>query len=339
MIMPVSIITLFLATMVYLTKVSAYLCFCYLLYQLVFRRLPYHSWNRMLILGMAAFSVIAPLLPLSSWPAAAPFRDLVNGYLLKTYDRLTGSSTAARSGAILGQMPALVWIVVVYGTGLVLATLRFCRDGVRVWRMVYRQNLERKEGCLLVRPAAVNASFFKLIFLRGDLEQDQLRAVLLHERYHVRRWHSLDNTFMEVFKLLLWFHPFVYGFHRLLREVHEFETDAFMKGQMAPREYAHLLLHLNNPASPALCNTYSVDPLTRRIHFLFHKPNTALRKPTYLLLLPFLILSLTMVGALTRPPFHPPEQVSRLLALQASAHASPHEAKKCPVTSRCIKRQ
>jgi BlaR1 peptidase M56 len=320
MIMPVSIITLFLGVLVYLTKVSAYLCFYYLLYRLVFRRLPYHSWNRMLILGMAAFSVIAPLLPLSSWPAAAPFRDLINGFLLKTYDRLTGSPAVERSGAISGHVPALVWIAVVYGAGLLLAAFRFGRDGIRVWRMVHRQNLERKEGCLLVHPAAVNASFFKLIFLRGDLEEDHLRAVLLHERYHVRRWHSLDNTFMEALKLLLWFHPFVYAFHRLLREVHEFETDAFMKGQMAPREYAHLLLHLNNPASPTLCNAYNVDPLTRRIHLLFHKSNTALRKRTYLLLLPFLILSLTMVGALTRPPFHPP-------------------AKKCPVTSRCIKRR
>ena len=182
MIMPVPIITLFLAALVYLTKVSAYLCFCYLLYQLAFRRLPYHSWNRMLILGMAAFSVIAPLLPLSSWPVAAPFRDLLNGYLLKTYDRLTGSPAVASSGAIVRHVPTLVWIVVLYGTGLALATLRFCRNGVSVWRMVHRQNLERKEGCLLVRPAAVNASFFKLIFLRGDLEEDQLRAVLLHER-------------------------------------------------------------------------------------------------------------------------------------------------------------
>lgn len=152
MIMPVSIITLFLAALVYLTKVSAYLCFCYLFYQLVFRRLPYHNWNRMLILGMAAFSLIAPLLPLSSWPATAPFRDLVNGYLLKTYDRLTGSPAAVRSGAISGQVPTLVWIVVVYGTGLLFATLRFCRDGVRVWRMVYRQNLEEKRDvCSFIR--------------------------------------------------------------------------------------------------------------------------------------------------------------------------------------------
>jgi hypothetical protein len=316
MIMPVSIIIPFLAALVYLVKVSAYLCLCYLLYQLVFRRLPFHGWNRMLILGMVAFSLVAPLLPSSPWPVVAPFRNLVNGYLPETSDR---------------QLPALGWIVVVYGTGLLLAALRFCRDGIKVWKMVYRQNRERKEGCLLVRPAAVNASFFKLIFLRGDLEEDHLRAVLLHERYHVRRWHSLDNTFMEVVKLLLWFHPFVYGFHRLLREVHEFETDAFMKGQMAPREYAHLLLYLHSPASLSLCNAYNVDPLTRRIHLLFHKPNTALRKRTYLLLLPFLALSLTMVGALARAPLHPPRQ--------ASAHAPQHAAKKCVVATRCVKRQ
>jgi hypothetical protein len=303
MIMPVSIILPLLAALAYLVKASAYLCLCYLLYQLVFRRLPYHNWNRMLILGMVAFSLCAPLLPSSSWSAVAPFRNLVNSY--------PGT----------GQTPALGWILVVYGTGLLFAALRFCRDGIRVWRMVYRQNPERKEGCLLVHPAAVNASFFKLIFLRGDLEADHLRAVLLHERYHVRRWHSLDNTFMEAVKLLLWFHPFVYGFHRLLREVHEFETDAFMKGQMAPREYAHLLLHLNSPASLPLCNAYNVDPLTRRIHLLFHKPNTALRKRTYLLLLPFLVLSFTMIGAIT------------------SAHAPQHAAQKCVVATRCIKRK
>ena len=306
--MPTSIILPLLAVLVYLIKVSAYLCLCYFLYQLVFRRLPYHGWNRMLILGMVAFSLFAPLLPSSSLSDVAPFRNLAHGYLLKTDDR---------------QLPVLGWIVVVYGAGLLFAALRFCRDGIRVWKMVYRQNPERKEGCLLVHPAAVNASFFKLIFLRGDLEEDHLRAVLLHERYHVRRWHSLDNTFMEVVKPLLWFHPFVYGFHRLLREVHEFETDAFMKGQMAPREYAHLLLHLNSPASLSLCNAYNVDPLTRRIHLLFHNPNTAWRKRTYLVLLPFLALSLLMVGALARAPLHPP----------------PQAAKKCVVASRCIKRQ
>jgi hypothetical protein len=306
MTMPVTIILPLLAALVYLVKVSAYLCLCYLLYQLVFHRLPYHNWNRMLILGMVAFSLLAPLLPSSPWSVVAPFRNVVIGY------------------PATGQLSALVWIVILYGTGLLFAALRFCRDGIRVWRMVYRQNPERKEGCLLVHPAAVNASFFKLIFLRGDLEEDHLRAVLLHERYHVRRWHSLDNTFMEVVKLLMWFHPLMYGFHRLLREVHEFETDAFMKGQMAPREYAHLLLHLNSPASLALCNAYNVDPLTRRIHLLFHKPNTVLRKRTYLLLIPFLVLSLAMVGAITRAP---------------SMQASQHPARKCVMATRCIKRQ
>jgi len=336
LIMPAPVTILFLAALVYLMKVSAYLCLCYLLYQLVFRRLPYHSWNRMLILGMVAFSVFAPLLPSPSWSGVAPLRDLVNSYLLKTCVRLTGSPADAHSGASAGieRLPAMVWIVVVYGTGLLLAALRFGRDGISVWRMVRRQTPERTEGCLLVRPAAVNASFFKLIFLRGDLEDDHLWAVLLHERYHVRRWHSLDNTFMEVVKLLLWFHPFVYRFHRLLREVHEFETDAFMKGQMAPREYAHLLLHLNSPVSLSLCNAYNVSPLARRIHLLFYKPNTALRKRTYLLLLPFLLLFFVTVGALTRSPLRPPKQVSPPGTLQASAHAPQHAAQKCVVVRR-----
>jgi hypothetical protein len=339
--MPAPVTILLLPAMFYLMKVSAYLCLCYFLYLLVFRRLPYHSWNRMLILGMVAFSVFAPLLPSSSWSAVVPFRNLVDGYLLKAYVRLTGSPAAARAGTPSGteRLPAMLWVVVLYGIGLLLAALRFCRDGISVWRMVCRQIPERTEGYLLVRPAAVNASFFKLIFLRGDLEEDHLRAVLLHERYHARRWHSLDNTFMEVVKLLLWFHPFVYRFHRLLREVHEFETDAFMKGQMAPREYAHLLLHLHSPASLSLCNAYNVDPLTRRIHLLFHKPNTTLRKPAYLLLLPFLILSLTIVGALTRAPSQLPKQTSPPGTLQASAHPPQHGAPKCPVTSRCVKRQ
>jgi hypothetical protein len=339
--MPAPVTILLLPVMAYLVKVSAYLSLCYFLYKLVFRRLPYHSWNRVLILGMVAFSVFAPLLPSSSWSVVAPFRNLVGGYLLKAYIQLSGAPPAARSGAASGieRLPAMLWIIVLYGVGLLLAALRFCRDGISVWRMVRRQTPERTEGCLLVRPAAVNASFFKLIFLRGDLAQDHLRAVLLHERYHARRWHSLDNTFMEVVKLLLWFHPFVYRFHRLLREVHEFETDAFMKGQMAPREYAHLLLHLHSPASPSLCNAYNVDPLTRRIHLLFHKPDTTSRKPAYLLLLPFLILSLTTVGALTRAPSQPPRQTSPPGALQASAHTPQHGVQKCPVMKRCIKRQ
>src|SRR5580704_3459283 len=100
--MPVSSTILFLAALVYLMKVSAYLCLCYLLYRLVFRRLPFHSWNRMLILGMVAFSVFAPLLPSSSWSLVTPLRNLVNGYLLTSYVRLMDSPANAHSGAIAG---------------------------------------------------------------------------------------------------------------------------------------------------------------------------------------------------------------------------------------------
>jgi BlaR1 peptidase M56 len=335
--MPASMILSFLAALVYLVKVSAYLCLCYFLYQLVFRRLPYHNWNRVLILGMLAFSLIAPWLPLPSWLTIIPFRNLVDGYWLKTYGHLTGSLALSDYGATAekGKLSTLGWIVVIYGIGLLFSVLRFCRNGIRLWRMAYRQNPERKEGCLLICPAAINASFFKLIFLRGDLEEDHLRAVLLHERYHVRRWHSLDNIFMEVIKILLWFHPSMYGFHRLLREVHEFETDAFMKGQMAPRAYADLLLYLNSPAPLLLCNAYNISPLARRIHLLFHKPTTAMRKRAYLLLLPFLVLSITVVGAIARAPMRSPAQLSLPSAMRASAHSP----QKCVVKTRCLKRK
>lgn len=68
-------------------------------------------------------------------------------------------------------------------------------------------------------------SFFKNIFICAELSPHELSQVVAHELSHIRHRHSAELLVAEMFKVLLWFNPFVWIMRRLLVEVHEFQAD------------------------------------------------------------------------------------------------------------------
>lgn len=287
----------------YLFSASVYLALFYGLYRLLYHRLTFHTWNRALILGMVSFALLAPLFPATGTFLGHTPRTFATGPILGVHafingagDFITGAGNAhgANTGQTDGRFNRLTWAGLLYLAGLLTALIVSCRNIRQLGRILRAGPMEKIPGFRLIRAAPVNASFFRTIFLRNDLEEAETAAVLLHEQYHAVKWHSLDNIFMELLKVIFWFHPLVYRFHRLLREQHEFEVDACMTRQMDPKQYAHLLLQLSTSAHLPLINEYSVSPLTKRIYFLFKTPHTAMKKTMYLLLIPCAALSVIL---------------------------------------------
>ena len=276
----------------YFLSASIYLALFYVIYRVVFHPMTFFAWNRALIVAGVAFALLAPILPTDVIWHARPPKEFAVLSFSKVQQILTERATPA---AMESPHPwsSLQWITLVYLLGTGLMFLRFCGGLYRIGRLI-----GKTAGGGIVETKSINASFFGWIFLQSDLEAPSRKTVLLHEQYHARRWHSLDNLCMEGLRIVFWFHPLVYRLHGLLRETHEWETDAYMRRQMDPKVYAHLLLGLNASANPALCHGYNASLLAKRMHVMFQKPTIAMKKVMYLLLIPAMAASVALVSPL-----------------------------------------
>lgn len=131
------------------------------------------------------------------------------------------------------------------------------------------------------------------------LQEPCLHEVLLHERTHVRQWHSVDVLIGEVACILCWFNPFAWILRRELRVNLEFLADQSVvdKGHDA-RTYQYHLLALTYQGSVAtLSNNFNVLPLKQRIKMMNKQRSKSIGRIKYLLLLPVCALLFMMSSA------------------------------------------
>jgi TonB family protein len=88
-------------------------------------------------------------------------------------------------------------------------------------------------------------SFFNYIFISENLLSEKTASsIILHERFHVKKFHSLDIIFAEFLKVLFWFNPFIWLMKRSLAEIHEFEVDkAVINKGISITEYQNILVN------------------------------------------------------------------------------------------------
>jgi hypothetical protein len=278
----------------YFLSASVYLTLFYIVYQVAFHRMTFFSWNRALILAGLAFTLLAPLVPADVVWHTQPPKAIGNFTFLRVQSFLVGGNdTKAGHGTPMGTLTPWSVLKWVYLAGVGVMLLRCCLGIYRLKRLI---GSGAREGKGIIGTPDTNASFFRWIFLQSNLDGSARETVLLHERYHARRWHSMDNLLMEGLSILFWFHPLMYRFRRLLQETHEWETDAYMREQMDPKAYAHLLLGLNTGTNPRLCHGYSASSMAKRMHVLFQKPTIAMKKAMYLLVIPCLAAAMALVS-------------------------------------------
>jgi len=130
-------------------------------------------------------------------------------------------------------------------------------------------------------------SFFNYIYLNQNLlDQTRLKTILQHEQAHIHQRHSLDRVFFGLMKVLLWFHPLVYLYNRLIREAHEFSADD--QACIDTVAYSKQLIAIVDRTTISLANNFYDNNLKRRIRML----NKKSKKSTW----PYLLFTPLFIG-------------------------------------------
>ncbi|MDR3009177.1 MAG: energy transducer TonB [Sphingobacterium sp.] len=261
--------------MIYLLIVNVSLIISLALYRLIFRKLTFFQWNRVYLIGMILFSLLAPIGIFIELPKAQ-----VNAYSIPVVD-LSGYMDIAISSPkeqpiyLIDILTYVYWI----GVGVASASLLF--------RVIQLLRALRHEHHYL------SFSFFNKIVIGGSIRDRG--SIEHHERVHVDQGHSYDLLLMELLKIFNWFNPILYFFQKELKFQHECIADEICSTDKVA--YAEMLVaHALQADHLSLAHEFSNHSfLKKRIMMLFKNKSTGKHKFLYVTVLPMLLV----VGAST----------------------------------------
>ena len=289
----------------YLLNASLIWLLSLLAYELLFRRETVHHWNRAyLVLTL----LLGLLLPMWSWEPQLVTESVSRPDLPLTVvvaHRATNLK-AEFAQAVTPKQPALTfswWMV--YASGAAVAFLWTLKDAVRLVCLYRRGERTVYDGYTLVATGQDHSpfSFLNAVFLpkNSSFSEAELQMVLLHERSHGILLHSVDVLFMQVLRIVLWFHPLVYRYSSCLAEVHEYQADAAAANRNKEIYGKLLLSQATGMALPILVHSFHQSPLKNRIAMLVKNPSGTARLLRYIVTVP-LVAGCSFLGSKDAAP-------------------------------------
>lgn len=270
-----------------LSKTAICMAVCYLPYCFVFRKYTFFTLNRWYLLGSLTLSLIIPFVHIKT--------EAADGF-----NRKISIEEMRESGAIIvnilvpAKHAAIDWLLIAQGVYWVVAAvlgikLLFTLSLILFKAAKHGQTVSGQR--IINHPSGHNSSFFNILFLNTNgLTEDEQLTVLAHEQAHVHLWHSADNLFTAVLKVIFWFNPFIYLVSNSLRQTHEFEVDALIASRQNRKTYAGLLYKMSVCDQLQVLNQFSSGNLKSRINMLFKSKTNGQRKLQYIVALLFLCI-------------------------------------------------
>lgn len=137
----------------------------------------------------------------------------------------------------------------------------------RIKRLESGAEKEAYEGISVCSSDKINTpfSFYRRIYLPRTTLPAQKQIILTHEMGHIRFRHYRDVWFIELLSCLLWFNPLIWWIRTELRNVHEFQADAYvLQGGQKLAAYQSTLLQDLLGSRLTLANGFNRNLIRRR---------------------------------------------------------------------------
>ncbi|GAB5565486.1 MAG: hypothetical protein Wins2KO_25490 [Winogradskyella sp.] len=251
-----------------------------------------HQFKRFYLLGALTASIIIPLLSITFYIESVIEVPVNSTNASPILTNFTTSTTIIEEPE--NYLPTLLWSV--YGIGVLLFTIRFITNIIRLFRTIIKNETLEKYSFIYVLLSSYRTphSFFKYIFLNKEKFNNNAipKEVLLHEETHAKQLHSIDILLLEVLQIIFWFHPLVYILKHHVKLNHEFLADqAVLNNGVDTKNYQHILLQFSSSTqNHQLASAINYSSIKKR--FTVMKTQTSKTKiwTSTLLLLPILAI-------------------------------------------------
>lgn len=249
--------------MLYPIQVILYSGVMLLIYVLLLRDKPFHSFNRAYLLLAAIVPALIPLIKLPELLRPQTESVAFSGIL----PELTITAIPAQGNAVPPVVAALGIYLLVAVAMLVARLWSYAKMKL----VMARSPKEEHAGYTILRNTAHGpGSWGRYIFLPGS---DADETIIRHELVHVGLHHTLDMVYITLLQAIMWPNLFIHLIRKELVQVHEFQADAAV--DMDATAYSQLLLStVFGTQHFQLAHSFINHPIKRRIMML-HKNRKA----------------------------------------------------------------
>lgn len=266
------------AILIYLLKANVALTLCFLAYRFGLRKLTFYTLNRVFLLLGILVAALFPLIDINSF--------------VHRHEEIGQVLTYVPDFSQWQETPHFnYWNILVYAfwAGVALMVGRFMIQ----LRSMYKIHRSATDDAINGTPVKVlhspvnPFSFFRNIYINPVLHQpDEIDDILMHEKVHVRQWHSVDVIMGELNNIFYWFNPGAWLMKSAIRENLEFITDRYLLRQGVDRKtYQYSLLKISGiPYATAIANNFNFSHLKTRIMMMNKKKSSTYHMLRYVVL-------------------------------------------------------
>ncbi len=256
-------------------------------YILFLRKETFYTSNRFYLITGIVLSAILPFLKFTKtvWVEREPI--------------MYGDFTIIEPTPVSGSEPFnwSILFILIYIAGLIFFTIRLALQLRSISRLKQKSEIVHENDIKHVRSKKQLSpfSFFKNIFYCPyQYTNEELKAIITHEKAHAKQYHSADVLFMQVICLLLWFNPLVWIYKHYVKQNLEFLADnAALKQVSDKKKYQYLMLkQAIGRQHISIANPFFNTLIKKRIVMLNQKQSKSINSLKLLFILPFLILFL-----------------------------------------------
>ena len=281
--------------------------------------------SRIFLVGTMILSAVIPALNLPILPAKAQYVQIP----------VTTATAEAVSAAAENPASVSVWQVVVVAVYILVALVflaLLCRDLIKIARLRRRGTVSRKRGYTLVENDDVTSpfTFWRTVFIGGEMELRERVVVLAHESSHARHLHTLDKLLLSLLRAVYWFNPFYWMAVSSLAQLQEWEADRdTLEDGVDLQTYQMTIFKQMFGYYPDLSSALIQGPVKKR--FAMMVKGIKSRRPTLRLgaALPLAALLVVMFGATACPSPRQPQEgtpapVTRITAVEVDSTGNAH---------------
>ena len=260
-------------------------------------------FNRMTLLAILMLSLVLPLCNFSrlSMDNMSAVQAIEQGLIQAGIPVDVASPLPPLSLESDGERP-FPWFYVVsilYGIGVMTILCIRLREVLSMGLIIRRGSIWQKtEDGIRIYCHAENVAPFSwlrnIVISEADYKENG-REIILHEKAHILYHHSADILLLTLVEAVQWWNPFVYLLGMYLRDVHEYEADAYVLRQgISCHAYSELVIRKAVGAnSYTFANNFNHSLTKKRISMMLKTNSKRSRRSRVLYVLPMIALALS----------------------------------------------
>lgn len=300
--------TLYLLQLTFLWSVFS------LLYHFILSKKNIYVFNRFYLLLTLVGSLIIPLIPFNLLLKRVGAFQGVSPKNVNVLSEVVIDISNKTDDYSLGYTDIL-WIV--YTLGVISFMIYFIVGLIKILKLKnesYKNVIDDITVCKISQENQA-FSFFKTVFLNETIFDNlkDNKVVWIHEKEHVKQFHSFDVLLVEVMKIIFWFNPLTYLYIKNIKMNHEYLADEeVLKKIVNVRDYQHKLIDHIEETNMVLASTFNYKLTQKRIIMMTIKTKEQTKLAAKLLTFFAIFITVLLVACSNDKTVEPENKIQKI---------------------------